>query len=96
MQREVLEDCHTRPSGVLEANVLDINDTVSLARPLAALFERINLGGSVDEGEQLCSGGPSSLERHSIGSDDRDVQGGDDDREKHAIYLSVNSFQEIS
>lgn len=91
MQREVLKDCHARPRGVLEANVLDVNDTVSLAGPFAALFERVDLGGSVDEGEQLCSGGPSSLERHRIGSDDRDVQGGDDDREKHPINSSASS-----
>lgn len=85
MQREVLEDCHTRPSGVLEANVLDVNDTVSLAGPFATLFERIDLGGSVDEGEQLCCSGPSSLERNGVGSYDRDIQRGDDDREKHPV-----------
>ena len=80
MQREVLKDCHTRPRRVLEPNVLDVNNTVSLVGPFTALFERVDLGGSADESEQLCSGGTSSLERHGIGSDDRDGQGGDDDR----------------
>jgi hypothetical protein len=51
MQRKVLEHSHARPGRVLETNILDVNDSVSLARPLTTFVERIDLRGSVDEGE---------------------------------------------